>query len=87
MGVQHERRSRAAGPGASTRSASTYYDPNQLRLNLKFNAAYTGNLHLYAVDWDSTARRELISVGGQTATLRRIQQRRLGELPDLGRGG
>jgi len=56
-------------PGAGIRDAATYYDPNQLRLNLKFNAAYTGILHLYAVDWDTTARRELISVAGQTATL------------------
>ena len=56
-------------PDKSTRAAATYFDPNQLRLALKFNSAYTGNLHLYAVDWDSHARRELISVGGQTAAL------------------
>jgi 6-phosphogluconolactonase (cycloisomerase 2 family) len=56
-------------PGGLTREAATYYDPNQIRLSLKFNSAYTGNLHLYALDWDSTARRELISVDGQTAEL------------------
>jgi hypothetical protein len=56
-------------PDGLTREAATYYDPNQIRLSLKFNAAFTGNLHLYAVDWDSTARREMISVNGQTATL------------------
>ncbi len=56
-------------PDKSTREAATYYDPNQVRLTLKFTSAYTGNLHLYALDWDSTARRELISVAGQTASL------------------
>jgi hypothetical protein len=56
-------------PDKSTREAATYYDPNQLRLNLTFSSAYTGNLSLYALDWDSAGRRELISVGGQTAVL------------------
>lgn len=56
-------------PNGLTREAATYYDGNQLRLNLKFNSAYTGNLRLYAVDWDSHVRRELIGVGGQTAAL------------------
>jgi hypothetical protein len=56
-------------PDKSTREAATYYDPNQLRLTLTFHTAYTGSLHLYALDWDSAARRELISVGGQTAAL------------------
>jgi hypothetical protein len=57
------------GPDGLAREAATYYDPNQIRLSLKFNSAYTGNLHLYAVDWDSTSRRELISVNGETASL------------------
>jgi hypothetical protein len=56
-------------PDKSTREAATYYDPNQLRLTLTFSSAYTGNLSLYALDWDSAARRELISVNGQTAVL------------------
>ena len=56
-------------PDGLAREAATYYDPSQIRLSLKFNSAYSGNLHLYAVDWDSTARRELISVDGQTADL------------------
>jgi hypothetical protein len=50
------------GPDGLTRNASTYYDPNQVRVKLSFSAAYSGNLHLYAVDWDSTARRESITV-------------------------
>ena len=55
-----------SGPG---REAATYFDPNEIRLQLSFSEAYKGTLHLYAVDWDSTARRELITVDGQTATL------------------
>jgi hypothetical protein len=56
-------------PNTVTREAATYYDSNQLRLALKFTTAYSGNLRLYALDWDSTARRETITVNGQTATL------------------
>lgn len=56
-------------PEQETRNAATYYDPNQVQVKLSFSAAYTGNLHLYAVDWDTTARRETISVNGQTAVL------------------
>jgi hypothetical protein len=55
--------------GKTMRTAATYYDPNQINLQLTFNAAYSGNIELYAVDWDSTARREMISVNGQTAVL------------------
>jgi hypothetical protein len=56
-------------PNGLTREAATYYDSNQVRVNLKFNSVYTGNLHLYALDWDSHSRRELVSVDGQTAVL------------------
>ncbi len=56
-------------PSKSTRVASAVYDPNEIRLRLSFSAAYNGNLELYALDWDSTARREMISVNGQTAVL------------------
>ncbi len=56
-------------PGALTRNAAAYYDPNQVQVQLKFTEAYTGTLHTYAVDWDSSARRETITVNGQTATL------------------
>jgi hypothetical protein len=57
------------GPEGLTRSAAAYYDATQLEVNLDFSAAYSGTLHLYALDWDSTARRETITVDGQTATL------------------
>jgi hypothetical protein len=56
-------------PDQSTRRAATYYDENQIRVQLNFGPAYSGNLRLYAVDWDSTARRETITVNGQTANL------------------
>jgi len=56
-------------PDGETRAAGAYYDPEQLRLKLSFAEGYSGNLHLYAVDWDSTARRETITVNGQTAEL------------------
>ena len=42
----------------SAREAATYYDSSELSLRLTFKEAYTGELHLYAVDWDSEARRE-----------------------------
>jgi hypothetical protein len=53
----------------TTRNAATYYDPNEIRVSLKFATAYAGNLHLYAVDWDAIGRRETISVGGQSVAL------------------
>ncbi len=56
-------------PDTSTREAATYYDPNEIKLKLSFNEAYSGNLHLYAVDWDSQGRREIITVNGQSAAL------------------
>ena len=56
-------------PGELTRNAAAYYDPNQIAVTLGFNSEFNGNIHLYAVDWDSTARRETISVNGQTAVL------------------
>jgi hypothetical protein len=54
---------------ASSRTASCYYDPNQIQLTLGFSSAYSGNLELYAVDWDQGGRRETITVGNQTANL------------------
>jgi hypothetical protein len=55
----------------STRNAGTYYDPNQIQIQLSFTNAYNGNLELYAVDWDSCAggRQETTNVGNQTANL------------------
>jgi hypothetical protein len=49
-------------PDGQSRTAAGLTDPNQVRASLRFTAAFSGDLHLYAVDWDSTARRETISV-------------------------
>jgi hypothetical protein len=60
-------------PDSSTRRATCIFDPNQLRLHLSFSSAYSGMLHLYALDWDSTSRREAITVndgsGPRTANI------------------
>ena len=56
-------------PDGLTRSAGAYYDPQQIRLQLSFASGYNGSLHVYAVDWDSTTRREMVTVNGQTAEL------------------
>ena len=42
-------------PDGSERRATTLADNNEVRVRLTFPAAYTGTLHLYALDWDSTA--------------------------------
>jgi hypothetical protein len=55
-------------PGQFTRNAAAYTS-NQIRVQLNFSAAYSGNIHLYAVDWDKQGRRETITVNGRTAVL------------------
>jgi hypothetical protein len=54
-------------PDGTTRRAATFYDANQLRLHLTFSTAYTGTLHLYALDWDTTTRRESITINDGSA--------------------
>jgi Fibronectin type III domain len=49
-------------PDATTRHAATFYDGNQIALHLTFTTAYSGNLHLYVVDWDAIGRRETVTV-------------------------
>jgi hypothetical protein len=49
-------------PDTLTRRATCLYDANQLRLHLTFSANYHGTLHIYALDWDSTSRREAVTV-------------------------
>src|SRR5262249_19886622 len=60
-------------PDQSTRHAATYYDANQIDATLSFPNAYSGNLRLYALDWDSNTRRESITIndgnGPQTKVL------------------
>jgi hypothetical protein len=49
-------------PDTSTRRAACFFDGVQLRLHLTFPAAYSGTLHLYALDWDRAGRRESLTV-------------------------
>ena len=44
------------------RRASQWFHSTSLRLHLTFSAAYSGTLHLYALDWDGTGRREIVYV-------------------------
>jgi hypothetical protein len=56
-------------PNKSTRVAATYFDAQQIRAKLSFSKAFTGNIELYALDWDKRGRRETITVNNQTALL------------------
>jgi subtilisin len=60
-------------PDQSTRRAAQWFHLSSLRLHLTFNTAYSGTLHLYALDWDSNSRRENVIVddgsGPQTISL------------------
>src|SRR5256886_9601155 len=51
-----------ASPDTPARRSTSVYDPNQVRLHLAFSTAYSGSLHLYAMDWDTTNRRETVTV-------------------------
>ena len=61
-------------PNKAERTAATYYDPNQIEVQLNFTAAYSGALNLYAVDWESGGRQEMVTVDGQTAMLSNFSQ-------------
>ena len=55
-------------PDQSTRRAATWYHANQLQLRVTLAEGYTGNLNLYALDWDTTARRQTVTVSDGTTT-------------------
>ena len=42
------------------RRAAQWFHSSSLRLHLTFNTDYVGTLHLYAIDWDGTSRRETV---------------------------
>jgi len=67
-----DRRALQSASGSS-RTATTWYDPDQFVTRLDFSSAYSGQLHLYAVDWDAKGRRQTIAVddgsGARTVTL------------------
>ena len=60
-------------PDETERRSTIWFDDIQLRLHLTFDAAYTGTLHLYAVDWSTIDRRQKVTVndgtGPQAVTL------------------
>ncbi|PYQ65138.1 MAG: hypothetical protein DMF54_11905, partial [Acidobacteria bacterium] len=49
-------------PDTSTRRAACMFDSSQIRVHLLFPAAYSGNVHVYVLDWDSYGRRETITI-------------------------
>ena len=55
-------------PSQSQRRAANWHHANSLRLHLTFGAAYSGTLHLYAIDWDGTTRRETVNVDDGSVT-------------------
>ena len=50
------------------RGGPVFYHASQLKLRLNFTSAYSGTLHLYALDWDTTGRRENVTVADGTTT-------------------
>jgi hypothetical protein len=52
----------------SQRHAAAWYHPTQLVVQLKLPSGYSGNLRLYAIDWDSTQRREQVTVNDGSGT-------------------
>ena len=49
-------------PDQAERRVGALYHASQVRLRLTFPAAYDGTLHLYAVDWATTARRQRFTI-------------------------
>ncbi len=44
------------------RRATTWFDATSVRLHLTFSTAYSGTLHLYAIDWSTVDRRQTVVV-------------------------
>lgn len=57
-------------PERTERRIGAWYDLNELRLRLSFSQPYTGNLHLYAMDWLSNVRRQDVIVDDGTGARR-----------------
>jgi hypothetical protein len=55
-------------PAQSERRAAAYYHATEVRVRLSFASAYSGNLHLYALDWDNNDRRQSVTVADGTST-------------------
>jgi hypothetical protein len=50
------------GPGGVGRRAAAWSHAGELRLRIDFAAAWSGDLHLYALDWDNRGRRQTVTV-------------------------
>ena len=50
------------GPGGAGRRAAAWTHAGELRLRIDFAAAWSGDLHLYALDWDNRGRRQTVTV-------------------------
>jgi hypothetical protein len=48
------------------RRAAAWYHSTELGLRVNFTAAYTGDIHLYVIDWDSQGRRQRVTVDDGT---------------------
>ena len=49
-------------PDQTSRRGTTWYDGNEVRIRLTFANAYSGAIHLYAVDWNAIGRIENLTV-------------------------
>lgn len=49
-------------PDKSSRRATTAYNNTPFDIKLNFTSAYSGNLHIYAVDWDTLDRRQSLTI-------------------------
>ncbi|MGI9624723.1 MAG: S8 family serine peptidase, partial [Acidimicrobiales bacterium] len=49
-------------PDESVRKAGAWYGPELVTLNLDFTSAYSGPVNVYALDWDSDARRQTVTL-------------------------
>ncbi len=60
-------------PDQSFLRAATVYSPSEVRLSVDFPSGYTGDLHVYSVDWEGVNRRQTVTVddgnGPQTVAL------------------
>jgi hypothetical protein len=45
-------------PAQTQRRAAAYTHATEVRVRVTFSAAYTGPIHLYVLDWDTSARRQ-----------------------------
>jgi fibronectin type 3 domain-containing protein len=67
LGIQTDVRA-LESPDQLQRRVGADYDATQVRLRLNFPSAYSGMLHLYALDWAGTDRRERFTVDDVNGT-------------------